>query len=105
MRYCVKKDSCIVIDGSNNPQDIMIENSISAGFKVDEVEIITEEEYVKRVEVNKAEVVQQPTQQEILSKELAILKINDMKKDRTISDLIKAVADLKIKIMKMEGSN
>ena len=48
MKYCVIKDTVIVIDGSENPLDIMLQNAKNAGFNESEVEILTEEEYQKR---------------------------------------------------------
>lgn len=50
MKYCVKKDTTIIIDGSDNQDEVMLENAIVSGFKVEEVEILTEEEYKARVD-------------------------------------------------------
>lgn len=68
------------------------------------IEKATEKE-IKEWKDSKKIVSQEPSKEETLIKELAMLKINDMKKDKTINDLSKTLADLKIKIMKMEGSN
>lgn len=48
MKYCVIKNTTIIIDGSENPFTTMLENSLSAGFQESEVEILTEEEYQAR---------------------------------------------------------
>ena len=48
MRYCVIKDTIKVIDGSENPIEIMLQNAQNAGFAEIEVEILTEEEYEER---------------------------------------------------------
>lgn len=46
MRYCVIKDTTTIIDGSDNPDDVMVQNAINAGFP--EYEILTEVEYQAR---------------------------------------------------------
>ena len=48
MKYCVIKDTAKIIDGSDNPTEIMLQNAINAGFTESEVEILTEEEYQSR---------------------------------------------------------
>lgn len=50
MKYCVIKDTTKVIDGSENPIEIMLQNAQNAGFADIEVEILTEEEYQQRLE-------------------------------------------------------
>ena len=50
MRYCVIKNTIIIIDGSKNPVEIMLKNATNAGFSETEVEILTEEEYQIRLE-------------------------------------------------------
>ena len=52
MKYCVKKDTTIVIDGSENQKEVMLQNAKSMGFTENDVEIITEEEYKTRVEIS-----------------------------------------------------
>ena len=51
MKYCVIKDASKVIDGSDNPIEIMLQNAQNAGFAEMEVEILTEEKYKARVEL------------------------------------------------------
>lgn len=51
MKYCVIKNTTKVIDGSENPLEIMLQNARNAGFTENEVEILTEEEYQTRVEL------------------------------------------------------
>jgi len=48
MRYCVVKNTTIVIDGSGNHNDIMYKNAQSSGFAKDQVEILTQEQYETR---------------------------------------------------------
>ena len=48
MKYCVIKNTTAIIDGSDNPQEIMLQNAENAGFTEAEVEILTEEEYEDR---------------------------------------------------------
>lgn len=50
MKYCVVTNTTTVIDGSNNPREIMLENALNAGFSESEVEILTEEEYEERLD-------------------------------------------------------
>lgn len=73
MKYCVIKDTVKVIDGSENPADVMLQNAQNAGFPEWEVEILTEEEYLARVEAE-PKPPQPPTEGERLEAlELAML--------------------------------
>jgi hypothetical protein len=73
MLYCVIKNTTTVIDGSENPLEIMIQNAQNAGFTEAEVEILTEEEYLARVEAE-PKPPQPPTEGERLEAlELAML--------------------------------
>lgn len=70
MKYCVKKNTSLVIDGGENSKENMLKNATNCGFNKDEVEIITEEEYKKRLEKNEMKVVREPTEQEKLNAQL-----------------------------------
>lgn len=48
--------------------------------------------------------IEEKTEEKML-KEIANLKINNMKKDNIINNTLKTVAELKVKIMSMEGGN
>lgn len=48
MKYCVVKNTTTVIDGSDNPREVMLKNALSAGFSESQVEILTESEYLAR---------------------------------------------------------
>ncbi|MGE6515820.1 hypothetical protein [Lysinibacillus sphaericus] len=48
MRYCVTKGTTKVIDGSLNKDEIMYQNAKSAGFTLNQVEILTQEQYDAR---------------------------------------------------------
>lgn len=48
MKYCVIKNTTTIIDGSENPQEIMLQNVVNAGFTESETEILTEEEFAAR---------------------------------------------------------
>lgn len=48
MEYCVLKNTATIIDGSENPRDIMIQNAKNLGFSENDIEILTEEEYTSR---------------------------------------------------------
>lgn len=65
MRFCVVKGSTKIIDGSDNPTEVMVQNAQNAGFTESEVEILTEEEYQQRIE-NEPEPFQAPTAEERL---------------------------------------
>lgn len=80
MKYCVVKNTIKIIDGSENPKDIMLLNAINAGFNPgpieSEVEILTEEELEARKALEP--VVQQPLteeQQRLLDLETAMTQI------------------------------
>lgn len=64
------------------------------------IEGATEEEIKAWQEENKG--TKEITTEEKLIKEMANLKVDNMKKDTVISNLIKTVAELKIKIMNVE---
>jgi tetrahydromethanopterin S-methyltransferase subunit H len=49
MKYCVVKNTVTVIDGSDNSEEVMIQNAINAGFTESQVEILTKEEYETRL--------------------------------------------------------
>lgn len=75
MRYCVIKNTTKVIDGSENPIEVMLQNARNAGFTAEEVEILTEEEYEERVK-NEPKSPQKPTQEERLEAlEMAVLEL------------------------------
>lgn len=48
MKYCVVRNTTKVIDGSDNPPEIMLQNAINSGFEESEIEMLTEEEYKAR---------------------------------------------------------
>lgn len=48
MRYCVVKNTTVIIDGSENHDEIMYKNAQSSGFTTDQIEILTQEQYEAR---------------------------------------------------------
>ena len=48
VRYCVVKGTTIVIDGSLNPEGVLIQNALNAGYDKEQVEILTQEQYDER---------------------------------------------------------
>lgn len=72
MKYCVIKDTTIVIDGSENIQEIMYQNAVNAGFTESEVEILTEEEYKIRKSLEPVEPLQATDSERIKAIEEAI---------------------------------
>lgn len=67
------------------------------------IEGATEEEIQAWQEENK--IIKQPTTEEEILKQIADLKIDNMKKDTIINNTLKTVAELKVKVMSMEGGN
>lgn len=65
LNYCVIRDTVKVIDGSTNPKETMVLNAKNAGFKENEVEILTKEEYQARLELE-PKPIQKPTTNERL---------------------------------------
>lgn len=47
----------------------------------------------------------QPKEDEILSKEVANLKIDNMKKDLVITNALQTIASLKVEVMSLKGGN
>ena len=67
------------------------------------IEGATEEEIQALQEKNK--IIKQPTTEEKMLKQIVDLKIDNMKKDTIINNILKTVAELKVKVMSMEGGN
>lgn len=65
MKYCVVKNTTIVIDGSQNNINIMLQNALNAGFLESEIEILTEQEYEERKSLEPLP-LPQPTQDDYL---------------------------------------
>lgn len=74
MRYCVIKNTTTIIDGSNNPTSIMLQNSQNAGFAESEVEILTEEEYEARKNLEPIP-PKKPTKVELLEQRINELEL------------------------------
>jgi hypothetical protein len=70
MKYCVVKDTIKIIDGSENLQEVMLQNALNAGFTELEVEVLTEEEFEARKALEPIP-PQEPTEIEMLQQELA----------------------------------
>jgi hypothetical protein len=50
MKYCVILGTITVIDGSDNSNELMVENASSAGYTENQIEILTAEQYKQRVD-------------------------------------------------------
>lgn len=105
MKYCVIKGTVTVIDGSNNSSEIMIINAKSSGFNENEVEIISEEEFEERKLELKEGQENLSNPQQVMSKQIADLAIDNKKKDMLIQNLAKTVSELNIKVSQLEGGN
>ena len=75
MKYCVVKDTIKVIDGSDNPLEIMLQNALNAGFTESEVEILTEEEYQARRESEPVEPSKPTVSKRLEALEQAMLEL------------------------------
>ena len=103
MYYGVIENTIRVIHNSNDIEEI--KRNISLLNTDEKTEIITEKEYKSRIEKESENIVKQPTTEEEMLKEIANLKIDNMKKDTIINNTLKTVAELKVKVMSMEGGN
>jgi hypothetical protein len=56
-------------------------------------------------ELSKAYPTVQPTQEEITAKEVANLKIDNIKKDLVITNVLQTIASLKVEVMNLKGGN
>lgn len=65
MKYCVIKNTTTIIDGSENPLEIMLQNAQNSGFVENEVEILTEEEYQARVELEPKPITEPTTEERL----------------------------------------
>ena len=74
MRYCVIKNTTTVIDGSENSIEIMLQNAQNAGFSESEVDILTEEEYQARKDLEPI-APQSPTETEQLRADVDYISI------------------------------
>lgn len=75
MRYCVVKDTTKVIDGSDNPVEVMLQNAANAGFSESEVEILTEGEYQVRADAEPKPLQPPSVDERLEAAELAIINI------------------------------
>ena len=104
--------SCVLFkDGI--PQEYLLEDGQQAVVYLDKkyltpiwngtewIESATEEEINKWKTDNN--IVQKPTQEEITTKGVANLKIDNMKKGTIITSTLKTIADLKVEIMGLKG--
>lgn len=79
MRYCVIKDTSTVIDASKtNTNDQFAIAYTSAGFEESEVEILTEEEYLARVESEPKSPQPPTTEERLIMAEETILFLMDI---------------------------
>lgn len=67
------------------------------------IEGATEEEIQAWQEENK--IIKQPTTEEEMLKQIADLKIDNMKKDTIINNTLKTIAELKVQVMELKGGN
>jgi len=90
MKYCVIKNTTKVIDGSKNPQEIMLLNAINAGFTELEVEILAEDEFEARKALEPL-LLHEPTTDELMMLAIADLDAQRVK-DKLETQL--AIAEL-----------
>ena len=75
MKYCVVKYTVNVIDGSINNKTIMLQNAINIGFSENEVEILTEEEYQARVELEPKPIEEPSIEERVKTTEETIMML------------------------------
>ncbi|WP_438348929.1 hypothetical protein ACP8HI_25650 [Paenibacillus sp. FA6] len=73
MKYCVIKNTTTIIDGTDNPLEIMIKNALNAGFVETDIEVLTEEEYMVREDLEPAQ-EKHKTEVELLKEQMAIMQ-------------------------------
>lgn len=90
MKYCVIKDTTKVIDGSENTQEMMLQNAQNAGFEEAEIELLTGEEFEARKALELIPIAE-PTENEMIM--LAIAELDAQRElDKTETEL--AIAEL-----------
>ena len=77
MFYCVVKNTTLIIDGSTNTNEIMLQNASQAGFRESEVEILTEEEYQRRKASEPQPEPKQTLEEQLAEKDSQILKLKE----------------------------
>ena len=75
MKYCVIKNTTKVIDGSNNPTEIMLQNAQNTGFVESEVEILSEEEYQARKELEPKQLPLPTAEERLEALEMVLLEL------------------------------
>lgn len=75
MKYCVIKDTIKVIDGSDNPLEIMLQNALNAGFSESGVETLSEAEYQARLGAEPKPLPQPTDKERIEALESALLEV------------------------------
>jgi hypothetical protein len=101
---------CVLLDKLNNNEikNVTVTHNGKAGEKIAECVWVEckedNEKIIKEIVKNldNTENTKVLSTEEKLVKEIATLKINDMKKDTVISNLTKTIAELKIKVMNVE---
>lgn len=78
MKYCVIKNTTTIIDGSENPREIMLQNALNAGFTESDVEILTQEEYQARKSQEPQPLPIPTTEERLKMAEETILFLMDM---------------------------
>ena len=86
----------IIVETDINLKEVNIVNN----YKLvnDKLVVLTEQEKENLYSLNP-----QPTKEEVLLKEIANLKVDNMKKDVIVTNTLKTVAELKVEIMSLKG--
>ncbi len=97
-------------DGVFTPKTVekIIEKEVDGEIiQIFDYEIIqSAEDYYKEWLNNKNNLPQkEPTKEEVLLKEIANLKVDNMKKDVIATNTLKSLAELKVEIMELKGGN
>jgi hypothetical protein len=104
MRFEELEKHNIVKDGKTYTPQATCERKIDeSGNAYGDWTIIKTAEEVANTIINSEPQPQQPTTEETLAKELAGMKIDNMKKDLIITNALQSLASLKIEVMNLKG--
>lgn len=85
-------------------EEIEVDGKKSKVFKY-EVLKTADEVYQEWLNNKSNPLAPQPSKEELLTKEVANIKIDNMKKDVIITNALQTIASLKVEIMNMKGGN
>ncbi len=96
----------VVVNGVTYTPDATCERKVGddGNITFDWTLVKTAEEVASEL-INSAPQKAQPTNEETLSKEVANIKIDNMKKDAIITNALQTIASLKVEVINLKGGN